>query len=106
MVARTSHIPFAAAAAFWTSFTAAAFSGETKEEMPVPKEKEGFREQLERLCELFPERETISMPEACKVVGLCRDTLLQDKTFPAKKPGNRRNGKIVVPLVALARWLA
>ena len=73
--------------------------------MPVPKEKEGFREQLERLCELFPERETISMPEACKVVGLCRDTLLQDKTFPAKKPGNRRNGKIVVPLVALARWM-
>ncbi|MEI3089705.1 MAG: hypothetical protein V8T01_07045 [Oscillospiraceae bacterium] len=45
------------------------------------------------------------MPEACKVVGLCRDTLLQDKTFPAKKPGNRRNGKIVVPLVALARWM-
>lgn len=73
--------------------------------MPVPKEKEGFREQLERLCELFPERETISMPEACKVVGLCRDTLLQDKTFPAKKPGDRRNGKIVVPLVALARWM-
>lgn len=72
----------------------------------MPIEKEGFREQLDRLNARFPGRETIYIKEACEVVGLCRDTLLLDKTFPAKKPGNRKNGKIVIPLVALARWLA
>lgn len=72
----------------------------------MPKEKEGFREQLTRLSEKFPDRETISIKEACGVVGLCRDTLLADRTFPAIKSGNRKNGKIVVPIVALARWMA
>lgn len=72
----------------------------------MPKEKEGVRDQLARLNERFPGRETIYIQEACEVVGLCRDTLLMDKTFPAKKPGNKKNGRIVVPLVALARWLS
>lgn len=72
----------------------------------MPREKEGYRDQLERLSERFPGRETIYITEACEVVGLCRDTLLLDKTFPAKRPGGKKNGRIVVPLVALARWMS
>lgn len=44
--------------------------------------------------------------EACEVIGLSRETLLLDKTFPAKKPGDKKNGRIVIPLVALARWMS
>lgn len=71
----------------------------------MPMEKEGFREQLESLNARFSGRETIYINEACEVVGLSRETLLLDRTFPVKRPGNKKNGKIVVPLIALARWL-
>lgn len=67
----------------------------------MPREKEGFREQLQRLTEMYPGREMISLPEACKVTGCYRRTLLQDKTFPRKKMGNIYK----IPLVALARWM-
>lgn len=72
----------------------------------MPKEKEGFREQLDRLSARFPGQETITLKEACDVVGLHRQTLLSDKSFPAKKPGGAKNAKIVVPIVALARYLS
>ena len=72
----------------------------------MPKEKEGFREELDRLSARFPGRETISITEACEVVGISRWTLMKDKDFPAKKPGRGKNAKIVVPIVALARYLS
>ena len=75
----------------------------------MPREKEGFRDQLVRLDELFPGRETLKLDEVAKLVGLDRRTLLKDKAFPAKKLGeNLRElgGVYIVPKVALARWLA
>ena len=72
----------------------------------MPREKEGYRDQLERLSTRFPGRETIYIKEACEVIGLSRETLLLDKTFPAKKPGDKKDGRIVIPLVALARWMS
>lgn len=71
------------------------------------REKEGFREQLARLDEMFPGREAIKIDEAVKCVGLCRRTLLADKTFPAKKLGSKgyTGGVYAVPKVGLARWL-
>lgn len=72
----------------------------------MPLEKEGFRDQLERLEKRFPNRETIYINEACEVVGLCRETLLHDKTFPVKRPRGQSRGRIVIPVVGLARWLA
>ena len=67
----------------------------------MPREKEGFREQLARLSEKYPGREMISLPEACEITGCYRRTLLQDKTFPRKKMGNVYK----IPVVQLARWM-
>ena len=67
----------------------------------MPREKEGFREQLARLDEKFPGRECISLKESCTLLDCYRTTLLEDKTFPRKKMGS----KYAIPLVSLARWL-
>lgn len=76
----------------------------------MPREKEGFREQLARLDELFPEKEILSMNEVCKMLRADRHTLLRDRTFPVKKvggtPGKEFNGRYLVPKVGLARWMA
>ena len=75
----------------------------------MPREKEGFRDQLERLTEKFPGRECLTIEEASKLLQVHRQTLLQDKDFPAQKVGAARasrGGKYIVPLVGLARWLS
>lgn len=70
----------------------------------MPREKEGFREQLEQLRERFPEREAINIKEAAQIIGVCDRTLKEDKSFPAKKLGGK-TGPYIVPLVGLARWM-
>lgn len=74
----------------------------------MPLEKPGFREQLARLDEVFPGRETIKIADAAAYIGVYRGTLLGDKTFPARKVGGKSKygGAYVVPKVALARWMA
>ena len=71
----------------------------------MPREKVGFREQLEHLSELFPGRESLGIDEVCKLLGLSRDTLLADESFPFKRTAGKRNGKIFIPIVPLALWL-
>ncbi|MDR0905280.1 MAG: hypothetical protein LBN00_03750 [Oscillospiraceae bacterium] len=65
----------------------------------MAREKEGFREALEQLSARFPEREAISLAECAEILGLHKETIAGDKTFPVMKIGNRR----LVSLVALAR---
>lgn len=72
----------------------------------MAREKEGFRDQLERLSSKFPGVEAIGMNEAAELIGVQKRTLLNDKTFPAKKLGKSKTSKYIVPLVSLARWLA
>ena len=68
----------------------------------MPREKELFRDNLERLRELFPDVEVLTMDETCKLLRLDRRTLLQDKTCPAKKVGK----KYIVPIVGLASYMS
>lgn len=42
----------------------------------MPREKEGFREQLAKLDEKFPGCECITIKEACNLLGRYRTTLL------------------------------
>lgn len=75
----------------------------------MPREKEGFRDQLVRLDELFPDRETLTLDEVSELLGVYRKTLLNDKTFPAKKVGVTKSitgGKYIIPKVSLARWMS
>ena len=73
----------------------------------MPREKEGFREQLARLDEQFPGREAINIQEAIQLTGLDRRTLLSDQDFPARKMGSKAStgGKYMIPKVAFAKWL-
>lgn len=68
----------------------------------MPREKETFRDNLESLRAYFPGRETITIPEAAAYLGIDRDRLLRDETFPRRKVC----GHYVIVLVNLARWLA
>lgn len=69
----------------------------------MAKEPDGYREQLARLTERFPDKEAITMQEVCAVIGR-KDyrPLTKDKSFPAKKAG----GQYSVPLTKLAWWLS
>lgn len=73
----------------------------------MPREKDGFREQLARLDEQFPGREALNLQEAIQITGLDRRTLLSDRGFPARRMGSAvsTGGKYMVPKVALAKWL-
>lgn len=67
------------------------------------REPDGYREQLERLSECYPGIEVLTLPEVCKMLRRHRQTLLADKSFPAKRLGGK--GKYYIPIVGLARWL-
>lgn len=65
-------------------------------------ERPYYRDNLAALRERFPERETITVPEAAAYLGVTKERLLGDKTFPVRPCGKQR----MVVLVNMARWLA
>ncbi len=68
----------------------------------MPREREGFHEQLEALYQRFGhDQGMIPILDAAAYVPADKRTLLGDKTFPYKKIG----AKYMVPLVGFARWL-
>jgi hypothetical protein len=69
----------------------------------MPREPDGYREQLEHLAERYPGKEVLTIQEICAMFGCHRQTLLADPTFPAKRIGNK--GKYYIPVVGLARWM-
>jgi hypothetical protein len=68
----------------------------------MPREKETYRENLEELRARFPGRETISVPEAAAYLGVTKERLFADETFPKRPIGKQTS----VVLVNFARWLA
>lgn len=65
------------------------------------RELEGYRQQLELLTDLFPNRAALKIAECEAALNLDRRTLLADRSFPAKKVC----GKYAVPITELARWM-
>lgn len=65
------------------------------------REKEHFRDELDRLSARFPDREAITLAEAAGVIGCHPKTLQRDAKFPKQ----RVRGKWVVSLVRLASYL-
>ena len=70
----------------------------------MPMEPEGYREQLERLIQVYPGREILSIQDVCKLFKCKRDTLLADKTFPASRFAGK--GRYHISIAKLAWWLA
>ena len=68
----------------------------------MPREREDFRDQLQALRERYEGQEVLTMDQSCKLLGLDRDALINDKSFPAKKVGK----KYIIPIVPLARWMS
>ena len=68
----------------------------------MPREKETYRDNLESLRAHFPGREQISVPEAAKYLGVSKERILSDPTFPRRTLGQQN----IVVLVNFARWLA
>lgn len=68
----------------------------------MPREKETFRDNLASLRETFPGKEQISVPEAARYLGVTKERLFSDETFPKRKLGCQ----YIVVLVNFARWLA
>ena len=68
----------------------------------MPREREDFRDQLQALREQFAGQEVLTMDQSCKLLGLDRDALINDKSFPAKKVGK----KYIIPIMPLARWMS
>lgn len=69
-------------------------------------EKEGYRENLEFLVKLYPERAALGVKEAAAALGISAKTVyeqinLAKNPLPSKKIG----GKIVIPIVKLAAWM-
>ncbi len=70
-------------------------------------EKKGYREMLEQLNTLFPNRATITPKEAATVMGCPLNTVYNSmyrahNPLPYKHMGEKR---IVISITQLARWL-
>lgn len=65
-------------------------------------EKATYHEHLTRLREIFPGKESISVPQAAKVCGCKPETLRAAKGFPMVKVGRYHR----VMIINFARWLA
>ena len=68
----------------------------------MPKEKEDFRTNLERISSAFPNQELIPLLEAAGFMGVDKRLLQGDKGFPLRKLG----GRYFVTAVGLARWMS
>ena len=68
----------------------------------MPREREGFRDQLAALQQRFGDQEVLTKDQCCKLLGVDWDALRNDRDFPAKRVGR----KYIIPVVQLARWLA
>ena len=68
----------------------------------MPREKEGFRDNLAVLMEMFPGRATITIPEAARVIGMKPETYRADRSWPRVSKGKQE----VVSLGDLARRIS
>lgn len=69
-------------------------------------EKDGYRENLELLSKLYPDKAALDVKETAAVLGVSPKTVYEQvnngkNPLPAKKIG----GKIVVPIAKLAAWM-
>lgn len=69
-------------------------------------EKEGYRESLNMLMEMYPGRVALSVKEVAQITDSNVGTIYEatkrvKKPLPSKKLG----GKVVIPITSLARWM-
>lgn len=65
-------------------------------------EKATYRENLEMLNKLYPNKAVLTVNEAAKMLGRSRESLQAIEDFPLTKCG----GRYYVSVANLARWLS
>ena len=65
-------------------------------------EKATYRDNLEMLKGMFPDRAVVPLNEAAKALGISAYSARQDEDFPVTKIG----GRYMVSIANLARYLA
>lgn len=72
------------------------------------REKEGYREQIERLAEIYPNKVVLSVPETAKVLGVDVRTvvaLIQNRKLNATNiSAGKKNKRFVIPITSIARF--
>ena len=69
-------------------------------------EKQGYREALERLDNMFPEKVAISVREAAKALGVSEDIVRENiKKVRNPLPSKKIGGRVIIPITQLARWM-
>ena len=68
----------------------------------MAREKELFRDNLERVTQVFGDAELIPIKAAAEFLGCYYRTIQNQKDFPIKKVGNR----VYTTKVGLAQWLS
>lgn len=70
-------------------------------------DKTTFKTNLERLREVFPGKEVITVAAAAAYFGCDEYTLREDPDFPLRYYGQGTRKRVArVPLVSFARWLS
>lgn len=74
------------------------------------REKVGFRDQIERLSSIYPDKIALSVIEAAKVLGVDKRTvlvLIEKKQLAAMDVSKgEKNKRYIIPITALARMAA
>ena len=75
------------------------------------RDKEGYRDQIERLAEIYPDKVALSVTEAAKVLGIDRRTvvvLIEQRKLAAMDIASKqsKNRRYIIPITAIARMAA
>lgn len=74
------------------------------------REKQGYREQIERLAEIYPGKITLSLSEAASALGIDKRTvvtMIEKKKLAATDiSAGGKNKRYRIPITAVARFAA
>lgn len=74
------------------------------------RDKQGYREQIERLAEIYPGKITLSLTEAASALGIDKRTvmvMIDKKKLPATDVSTgKKNKRYIIPITAIARFAA
>ena len=75
------------------------------------RDKQGYREQIERLAEIYPNKVMLTVPETASVLGVDKRTvvsLIAKKKLAATdiSSSNAKNKRYIIPITAIARLAA
>lgn len=72
------------------------------------REKQGYRELIERISTIYPDKVSLSVEEAAKVIGVDRRTvtrLIETRRLQATNLSTGTNNKFKIPVTSIAKML-